>query len=70
MVKRFLAPAFHKLPKDEPTNLLFWMDSMDMPQDVEYRIEVYPRNCFGAYGKPLVDGVMRRAKPGKDKVKA
>ena len=70
VVKRFLAPAFHKLPKDEPTNLRFWMDSMDMPQDVEYRIEVYPRNCFGACGKPFVDGVLRRAKPGKDKVHA
>ena len=70
VVKRFLAPAFHKLSKDEPANLRFWMDSMDMPQDVEYRIEVYPRNCFGACGKPLVDGVLRRAKPGKDKVRS
>ncbi len=69
VVKRFLSPAFHKLPKDEPRHVRFWMDSMDMPQDVEYRIEVYPRNCFGACGKPLVSAP-RRGKPGKDKVHA
>ena len=66
VVKRFLSPAFHKLPKDEPRQVRFWMDAMDMPQDVEYRVEVYPRNCFGVCGKPIVSGP-RRGKPGKDK---
>lgn len=67
VVRRFLSPAFHKLPKDEPARVRFWVDAMDMPQDVEYRVEVYPRNCFGACGKPLVSAP-RRGKPGKDKV--
>ena len=68
VVKRFLSPAFHKLPKDEPQQVRFWMDSMDMPQDVEYRVEIYPRNCFGACGKPIVSA-SRRGKPGKDKAR-
>ena len=63
MVKRFLSPAFHKLKEDEPANLTFWFNVLDLPQDVEYRIEVYPRNCFGVCGNPLVSAT-RRGKPG------
>ena len=69
VVKRFLSPAFHKMKEDEPERMTFWLNVLDLPQDAEYRIEVYPRNCFGACGKPLADGVVRRAKPGKDKVR-
>lgn len=68
MVKRFLSPAFHKLPKDEPKSLRFWMDVLDLPQDREYRIEVYPRNSFGVCGRPLV-GAPRRGAPGGAKVR-
>lgn len=63
MVKRFLSPAFHKLKDDEPARMTFWFNVLDLPQDVEYRIEVYPRNCFGVCGNPLVSGP-RRGKPG------
>ena len=63
MVKRFLSPAFHKLKEDEPGRMKFWFNVLDLPQDKEYRIEVYPRNCFGVYGKPLVSAP-RRGKPG------
>ena len=63
MVKRFLSPAFHKLKGDEPERMTFWFNALELPQDVEYRIEVYPRNCFGVCGKPLVS-VPRRGKPG------
>ena len=63
MVKRFLSPAFHKLKEDEPDRMAFWFNVLDLPQDVEYRIEVYPRNCFGACGRPLVSA-SRRGKPG------
>ena len=63
VVKRFLSPAFHKLKEDEPDRMKFWMNVLDLPQDQEYRIEVYPRNCFGVCGKPLVSAP-RRGKPG------
>ena len=63
MVKRFLSPAFHKLKEDEPARVTFWFNVLDLPQDKEYRIEVYPRNCFGMCGKPLVSSP-RRGKPG------
>ena len=63
MVKRFLSPAFHKLKEEEPSQVEFWFNVLDLPQDVTYRIEVCPRNCFGACGKPLVSS-SRRGKPG------
>ena len=63
VIKRFLSPAFHKLKEDEPDRLTFWMNVLDLPQDADYRIEIYPRNCFGVCGKPLVSS-MRRGKPG------
>jgi hypothetical protein len=63
MVKKFLSPAFHKLKEDEPARMTFWFNVLDLPQDREYRIEVYPRNCFGVCGKPLVSAP-RRGKPG------
>ena len=63
MVKKFLSPAFHKLKVDEPARMTFWFNVLDLPQDREYRIEVYPRNCFGVYGKPLVSAP-RRGKLG------
>ena len=63
VIKRFLSPAFHKLKEDEPDRLTFWMNVLDLPQDAEYHIEVYPRNCFGVCGRPLVSA-MRRGKPG------
>ena len=63
VAKRFLSPAFHKLKEDEPDRLTFWMNVLDLPQDAEYHIEIYPRNCFGACGKPLVSAT-RRGKPG------
>ena len=65
MTKRFLSPAFHKLPSDEPDRMLFCVDCDDLPQEVEYRLAVYPRNCYGACGRPLVDAP-RKGKPGKD----
>ena len=63
MVKRFLSPAFHKMKEEEPDKMAFWFNVLDLPQDVGYRIEVYPRNSFGVCGKPLVSAP-RRGKPG------
>lgn len=62
-VKRFLSPAFHKLPQDEPDALQFWCNVDELPQAVPYRFEVYPRNCFGACGRPLTSRVWH-GKPG------
>ncbi len=59
VVKRFLSPAFHKLQRDEPSEMRFWMDAADLPKGVPYRVEVYPRNSFGVVGKPLVSEEMR-----------
>jgi len=63
MVKRFLSPSFAKLPKYEPESQEFWFNVSELPQDREYVIEVYARNCFGKCSKPIVSSV-RRGKPG------
>ena len=68
LVKRFLSPAFHKLPKDEPAAMHFYFNVDELPQDTPYRFEVYPRNCFGACGRPLVSAV-RRGKPGLERAR-
>lgn len=66
MVKRFLSPAYAKLPKYEPAKQFFWFDVADLPQDREYVIEVAARNYFGKRSCPIVSGV-RRGKPGLTK---
>jgi len=63
MVKRFLSPAYAKLPKYEPEMQFFWFDVADLPQDREYVIEIVARNYFGKCSRPIVSGV-RRGKPG------
>ena len=67
LVKRFLSPAFHKMPSDEPPFMHFYFNVDELPQDTPYRFEVYPRNCFGVCGRPLVSAA-RRGKPGLGKV--
>ena len=66
LVKRFLSPAFHKLPQDEPAVQHFYFNVDELPQGTPYRFEVYPRNCFGVRGKPLVSQI-RCGKPGLGK---
>ena len=63
LVKRFLSPAFHKLPQDEPAVQQFYFNVDELPQGMPYRFEVYPRNCFGVRGRPLVSD-FRCGKPG------
>ncbi len=67
-VKRFLAPAFYRLERDEPAVQSFAFDSRDLPERGRYRLCVYPRNCFGACGRPIRSAVLE-SKPGKDKAK-
>jgi len=67
-VKRYLSPGFYKLPEAEPASLSFLFDTMDVPERGRYRFKVYPRNCFGCVGEPLVSRVFE-SKPGKDKAK-
>ena len=67
-VKRFLAPAFYRLERDEPERQLFAFNAMDLPEVGKYRLRVYPRNCFGMAGRPI-ESVVLESKPGKDKVK-
>ena len=66
--KRFLSPAFYRMPGDEPSRLTFWFDAMDLPETGRYRFAVYPRNCFGAAGKPIYSRAFE-SKPGKAKAK-
>ena len=68
LVKRFLSPAYAKMAKFEPARQRFWIDVAELPQDVNYVIEVRARNCFGAASAPLVSAVMR-GKPGLDTVR-
>ena len=67
-MKRYLSPAFHKLPEAEPETVCFRFDAMDLPETGKYRFAVYPRNCFGACGEPIRSRVFE-SKPGKDKSK-
>ena len=62
--KRFLSPGFYKLPGAEPASLKFHFDAMDLPERGRYRLKVYPRNCFGACGRPIASRVLE-SKPGK-----
>ena len=66
LVKRFLSPAFALMEKFEPKVQRFWFDVAELPQDKEYVLEVYARNCFGRASSPLVSAV-RRGKPGLGK---
>ena len=68
LVKRFLSPAYATMAKFEPKRQRFWFDVAELPQDKDYVIEVYARNCFGKTSAPLVSGV-RRGKPGLEKAK-
>ena len=67
-VKRFLSPAFYRRPEDEPSRLRFRFDAMDLPERGRYRFAVYPRNCFGAAGRPIYSRSFE-PKPGRDKAK-
>ena len=59
LVKRLLSPAYHKLARYEPETQRFWFNADDLPKDRDYVLEVYPRNCFGKCGKPLVSKIRR-----------
>ncbi len=66
VVKRFLAPAFYRLERDEPKSQRFAIDAMELPEHGKYRLCVYPRNCFGDSGKPIESAILE-SKPGKAK---
>ena len=68
LVQRFLSPAYSLPPKLVPEFQRFWIKVNLLPQDTAYRIEVYPRNCFGVCGKPLVSQP-RQVQPGLGKAK-
>jgi len=64
--RTFLSPAFHKLPADEPAVQRFLYDAMYLPDCGRCRFAVYPRNCFGAKGRPIFSRHFE-IKPGKDR---
>ena len=68
VVKRFLAPAFYRLERDEPAAQSFLFNAMDLPEHGRYCFRVYPRNCFGACGRPIASRTFE-SKPGKEKSK-
>ena len=68
MAKKFLSPAYSRMAKYEPKGQRFWFDVAELPQDVDYVVEVRAFNCFGKESQPLVSGVWHSV-PGLDKVK-
>jgi hypothetical protein len=42
------------------------VNALDLPEFGRYRLEVRPRNCFGAAGDPLISREFE-SKPGKTK---
>lgn len=69
LVKRFLSPAYHKLPEYEPVSQRFWFDVAELPQDRDYKIEVRACNCFGKASQPITASRVFRGRPGLGKVK-
>jgi hypothetical protein len=67
LVKKFLSPGYPLLAKHEPKTMRFWFDVAELPQDVDYAVEVRAFNCFGKASRPLVSGVWHSV-PGLDKV--
>lgn len=67
VVQRFLAPAFYKLEREEPKMQSFAFNAKHLPETGKYRFRIYPRNCFGACGKPIESKVFE-SKPGKEKI--
>ncbi len=68
LVKKFLSPAYSRMAKYEPKTMRFWFDAADVPQDVDYRLEVRAYNCFGKASRPLVSKVWHSV-PGLSKAK-
>ena len=68
MSKKFLSPAYSRMAKYEPKIQRFWFDVAELPQDVDYVVEVRAYNCFGKASRPLVSGIWHSV-PGLDKVK-
>lgn len=57
LVKKFLSPAYSRMAKYEPETMRFWFDVTEVPQGVDYRLEVRAYNCFGKASAPIVSGV-------------
>ena len=69
LVKKFLSPAYHKLPACEPDSQRFWFDVSELPQDKDYVIEVRACNCFGRASAPIVASRIFHSRPGLGKAK-
>jgi predicted phosphodiesterase len=67
-IKRFLSPGFYRPADEEDKIMRFRFDCMDLPEYGKYRFRVYPRNCFGAYGRPI-ESREYESKPGLSKAK-
>lgn len=57
LVKKFLSPAYARMAKREPARQRFWFDVAELPQDVDYAVEVRAFNCFGKASRPLASGI-------------
>ena len=68
LVKKFLSPAYSRLAKYEPKTMRFWFDVAEVPQDVDYTLEVRAYNCFGKASRPLVSNVWHSV-PGLSKAR-
>ena len=68
MAKKFLSPAYSRMAKYEPKCQRFWFDVAELPQDVDYVVEVRAFNCFGKASRPLVSSVWHSV-PELDKAK-
>ena len=69
LVKKFLSPAYHKLPACEPARQRFWFDVAELPQDKDYVIEVRALNCFGKASAPIKAPRVFHGKPGLGKAR-
>ena len=69
LVKKFLSPAYHKLPACEPARQRFWFDVAELPQDKDYVIEVRACNCFGKASAPIAASEVFHSRLGLGKVK-
>ena len=66
MTKCFVDPAFGRAPKHCQKTMQLWFDVKDLPQGVNYRLEVTATTPLGKYSAPIYSKV-QRSEPGLEK---
>lgn len=61
LARKFLPPSYARMARHEPARQRFWFDVTDLPEAVDFRLEVRASNCFGKRSKPIFSETLRTA---------